>query len=128
MDSTAQTLVREISELKSQLCQKEAQLRDSYTYVSVSTYAGTVDREFDTYNKALHYVASNNLDLPRHEDKWHRGLLLLAPYRWRSTGNLVHPTIWRDEDWGGKVETILEEWTVGNYHLYGIEKHNMHWD
>ena len=128
MDSTAQTLVREIAELKSQLCQKEAQLRDSYTHVSVSTYTGAVDREFDTYEKALDYVASNNLALPRHEDKWHRGLLLLAPYRWRSTGNLVHPTIWTDEDWGGSSEVVLSESTVGNYHLYGIEKHNMHWD
>ena len=128
MDSTAQTLVREISELKSQLCQKEAQLRDSYTYVSVSAAYGCIDRRFDTYEKALNYVAKNNLDLPRHEDKWHRDLLLLAPYRWRDSSELVYPSIWKVEDWGGKAVTILADWTVGNYHLYGIEKHNMHWD
>lgn len=128
MTSTAQTIACEIAELKSQLRQKEEQLRDFHTYVAVSTFDGSVDREFDTYEEALNYVSCNNRDLPRHEDKWHRGLLLLAPYRWRSTGELVHPTIWRDENWGGKAETILEESTVGNYHLYGIEKHNMHWD
>ena len=128
MTSTAQTIACEIAELKSQLRQKEEQLRDFYTYVSVSTYTGAVDREFDTYEKALDYVASNNLELPRHEDKWHRGLLLLAPYRWHSTGKLVHPSIWKDENWGGSAEIVLSESTVGNYHLYGIEKHNMHWD
>ena len=128
MTSTAQTIACEIAELKSQMRQKEEQLRDFYTYVSVSTYTGAVDREFDTYEKALDYVASNNLDLPRHEDKWHRGLLLLSPYRWQSTGKLVHPSIWKDENWGGSAEIVLSESTVGNYHLYGIEKHNMHWD
>tara|TARA_R100001510_G_C7641996_1_gene199576 strand:+ start:466 stop:1035 length:570 start_codon:yes stop_codon:yes gene_type:complete len=126
--STAQTLACEIAEHKFQLRRKEEQLRGLYTYVSVSTYTGSVDREFDTYKKALDYVASNNLDLPRYEDKWHRGLLLLAPYRWSHNGKLVHPSIWRDENWGGSAVTVLSDSTVDNYHLYGIEKHNMHWD
>ena len=123
-----QTLANEIAGLKSQLLQKEHQLRDFYTYVSVSTHTGAIDRKFETYEKARPYVSSNNLSLPRDEDKWHRGLVLLAPYRWRHNNEIVHPTIWKDEDWGGKIYTVLADWTVGNYHLYGIEKHYMHWD
>jgi hypothetical protein len=126
MACTHQTLAKEIAGLKSQLFQKEAQLRDFYMYASVSTYTGAIDRKFETYEKALNYVSSNNLGLPRDEDKWHRGLLLLAPYRWRHNNELVHPTIWKDEDWGGTIYTVLADFTVGNYHLYGIEKHNMH--
>ena len=120
------TLKCTIAELEHQLDRQRDQLREHYTYVSVSTYSGFVRNIFDTYAEALNHVAGHNLSLDRTEDKWHRDLLLLAPYKYRSSGKVVYPDMWRTLNVDGMAYTELLESVVGKYDLHGIERHNMH--